>query len=272
MTQKELDHIRARDKWREVISEQKASGLSVDKFCVEKKISAHAFRYWQKVITKELLTEAAMVGVLKTPTTMAGVTAVVEAASAAVGIFNTPGVYDLSDEERRALWQKGIEFVLSNEGVGVPNQFVRLTNKILIQELGLSQGKTRAVMHWLEAKGVISPVGREYNRTTGLRSVYLTREQWEQHKDELLDTDATVQQLVQKCGGAIQPVSTSVEPVAEAKNIDTQQQLSVDGVVFDMEHNRLYVPGNATEQTIGVAINILRGLIPQPAVAAPVLT
>lgn len=163
MTQKEIDHIRKRDSWREIIAKQKESGKSISAFCRENSIAPNQFWYWQKTITKELLSEAQMVGVLNTPVTVSG-----------------------ADE-------------------------VAAT-----------------------AKEVVSKVVK---KTTG--------------KAKKSKQPATLAPMV----NAI---------VHGEKEIDTQAQLSVDGVVFDMEHNRLYVPGSATEKTIGVAISILKGLLPHP--------
>lgn len=155
MTQKELDSLRKREGWRRILADFKASGQSTHAYCRDKHIPQSTFRYWQKTLMKETMTDAAMLGVMNVPA-------------------DTPGVEEV----------------------------------VQVAEHAISRS--------VEDVQMVAP--------------------------------------------------------AETKNIDTQRELSVDGVVFDMEHNRLYVPGNATEQTIGVAINILRGLIPQPAVAAPVLT
>ena len=155
MTQKEIDHIRKRDSWREIIAKQKESGKSIAAYCRENNITPNQFWYWQKTITKELISDAQLVGVLNTPVTISG-----------------------ADE-----------------------------------------------------------VAATAKETTG--------------KAKKRKQPAT-----------LAPVVNAI--VHGEKEIDTQAQLSVDGVVFDMEHNRLYVPGSATEKTIGVAISILKGLLPHP--------
>ena len=163
MTQKEIDHIRKRDSWREIIAKQKESGKSIAAYCRENNITPNQFWYWQKTITKELISDAQMVGVLNTPVTISG-----------------------ADE-------------------------VAAT-----------------------AKEVVSKVVKKTTSKT----------------------------KKSKQPATLAPVVNAI--VHGEKEIDTQAQLSVDGVVFDMEHNRLYVPGSATEKTIGVAISIHKGLLPHP--------
>ena len=72
MTQKEIDHIRKRDSWREIIAKQKESGKSIAAYCRENSITPNQFWYWQKTITKELISDAQLVGVLNTPVTISG--------------------------------------------------------------------------------------------------------------------------------------------------------------------------------------------------------
>jgi hypothetical protein len=42
-------------KWTQIISEQRASGLSGIAYCLQTGISSKTFYYWQNVIQKELL-------------------------------------------------------------------------------------------------------------------------------------------------------------------------------------------------------------------------
>lgn len=260
MTQKELDHIRKRDRWRETIADQKASGLTVIEYCNQKGISPHAFRHWRTAITRELLAEAAMVGVLKTPSEMAGANEVAKTASEmVVSLVGTEPTYGKLTQEIKKM---AVSAVLAKTKYGC----VEFTLRDARQLANLSHPLAIKLVHWLEQQKIIGEQHSGLKHRT--RKVYITAEQWDQIAEKVLNDEGDALSLAQ----SLQPISAHVEPVAEAKNIDTQQELSVDGVVFDMEHNRLYVPGNATEQTIGVAINILRGLIPQPAVAAPVLT
>lgn len=260
MTQRELDRIKKRDRWRETIADQKASGLTVVEYCNQKGISPHAFRHWRTAITRELLAEAAMVGVLKAPSEMAGADEVAKTASEM--IVSLVGAEPTCGALTKEIKKIAVNAVLERADRGC----VDFTLRDARQLANLTHPLAIKLVHWLEKQKIIGEQYSGWKHRT--RKVYVTAEQWELVGEKVLNDEGDALSLAR----SLLPAPVSVEPVAEAKNIDTQRELSVDGVVFDMEHNRLYVPGNATEQTIGVAINILRGLIPQPAVAAPALT
>ena len=254
MTQQEIDHIRKKEMWREIIKEVHESGRPVSEVCNEHGVKPTSFYYWNGVIMKETLDSAKMLGVMRAPVTDRTALPVVEAARKV-----TCGAAEAKESGIRALREKVVEMIFEMEHDGS----VHFTRKTLQRDFTPSE--ITEITRWLETKHILGCPGS--GKKGANRRVKITRAQWEQIKDELLDTDGKADDILRRIGQegtAIATVTSASSTVSQAKEIDTQMPLSVDGVVFDMEHNRLYVPGSATEKTISVAISILKGLLGQP--------
>ena len=274
MTQKEIDHIRKRDRWREIFADQQASGLGPTDYCLKHSLSFHQYKYWKRVVTKELLEEAAAVGVLNVPERIDGAEAIAEVAVEATATqpAHPEPEQTMYGEIDDAMRDKVVRYVLSLAKHGC----VHLTADVLRNYTNLTMGKTADLMHWMENRNIIGRQSSGWKRYT--RKVYITLDEWDQIGGKVLSENANAFALASELKNPTPeaPADEAIIPapateIVEQKNIDTQVELSVDGVVFDMEHNRLYVPGTATEKTIHVAISILKGLIPQSGDPAAVL-
>ncbi len=268
MTQREIDHIRKRERWREIIARQKESGLSVRAFCRTEGLRDKAFKYWKNVIMAETLRDAAMLGALKAPPLLDGAKEAVQTAEEiAFRPADVPGPSvalpcDANKLERLVLDAIKRGDISSNRAtVLLCNTCWRTANK---------------AVRWLEAKGIV----KRYVRCKPCE-VLITRDQWEAMKDQLMTTDKTVADLLPKSEepAAQEAVSapeaepapghTYIEkldklypkPTAEKGN-DGKSNLAVvsSGVTYDVVKKHLYVSGDASDETIKTIAKLLKEL------------
>lgn len=265
MTQKEIDHIRKRERWREIIARQKESGLSIAAFCRNEGISARVFSYWKTIIVRETLSDASMLGVLNAPPLVDGaretVDAVREIAFQPEDIVLPTKKLPCDAEQLCRIVENLIE-----EGWVIRNY--------LVTTFHMASKTGTGVMWWLEHKGIIK---RESAHRPGF--VRITRDQWESMKEALLTTDKTVADLLGEEPAAQAPVpaketapagNTYIEkldklfpqPTAKEKKNDGGGVPAIvsSGVMYDVKKKHLYVSGDVKDEAIDAIARLLKEL------------
>lgn len=265
MTQKEIDHIRKRERWREIIARQKESGLGPYDFCKKEEVSTSSFYYWQSLIIRETLGDAAMLGVLKAPPLVEGAEetarAVEEIAFQPVDAAS-PNLTHPCDEARLC---QIIDYAVT-EG--------ELSGKRLCDMFHMGHALAATILTWLEAKGIV-----KRHASCHPCEVLITRDQWDAMKDQLLTTDRTVADLLLKSEEpAVQETvfapeaepahgNTYIEKLdklypqftAEKRN-DSKPEPAADKVMIDIEKKRVYVYGDVRDETIKAIAKLMKEL------------
>lgn len=148
MTQREIDHIRAKDRWLKVIEQQQESGLSVYAFCKENSIPISRFNYWKRVVTAEVMSDAKIAGVLNTPTLEDGANVVLEAMQTAV--------QRRRHEQCNRVKERAVEIMLDSVVKTPAGDFVAVTTVQIAKLLGETVANTKRIIRWMREKQLIS--------------------------------------------------------------------------------------------------------------------
>ncbi len=200
MTQKEIDHIRKRERWREIIAKQKASGLSIVSFCLREDIRPGTFQYWKTAIVKETLGDATMLGVLKATPLVNGAKETVQTVEevAFQPVEGTLPNMTLPCDEARLC--QIVEYAIT-KGELSSNRMGSIFN--------MSGWTAAKIIAWLERKGIV-----KRHASCHPCEVLITRDQWEAMKDQLLTTDKTVADLLPK---SEEPAARETVPAPETE-------------------------------------------------------
>ena len=268
MTQKEIDHIRKRERWREIIAKQKESGLSVAAFCRKEGISARVFSYWKTVIMHATLNDASMLGVLNAPPLVDGAKETVDAVDE-IAFQNVQPAKVVSHSGKLPCHADRLCQIID---YAVAER--RLSGNVLCRGFHMAHKTAAKILKWLEDKGIV-----KYTTHCWPRDVLITRDQWESMKEALLTTDKTVADLLGEEPAAQAPVpaketapagNTYIEkldklfpqPAAKEKKNDGGGVPAIvsSGVMYDVKKKHLYVSGDVKDEAIDAIARLLKEL------------
>lgn len=241
MTQKEIDYIRAKERWLKLFEQWQESGLSIERFCKENAVSVASFYRWKRVIATEIMADAQAACALNTPALGDEARLVLDAMQAAVK--------QRRSENRNKLKERTIILMLDAAEKTPGGDFAPLSTAQIAKALGSTVSNIKNIIRWMIEKQLISH-GRPGK--SGWK-VYITREEYDSIKKQLFSTNFTAKELLAK------QVTPDLHDEISAKLSD-EPSTSADtfaGIVFDLANRMIHISNEPTEAAIEAAVRLL---------------